>query len=281
MTRAKKTSSWLIFAAAVAAGLGGCDQAEVNALLSSKSAHNEGEYTILLYVLKSADHVERIKDFKTQTEKDTKWKSLFVVHKAGHSELYWGKYATLRQAQKDLKKAKAYRTAVGIPAYAKSMVMPLPGKDIGPPEWNLLNAKGAYTVVVAVFYNVPEANYYGRKQNAVAYCRQLREKGEEAYYHHGISQSTVSIGTFPESAVRMVTRRGVSRPEIQDPRVEAIRRRFKYIAVNGWSQKETVINPKTGRAEWDTAKPRLYRIPRRKEGHQADALDRVGNSQPG
>jgi len=294
----KAACKWLVVLAAVAGTTGGCETAKISPAFSpGRPRASDGGYTILLYVLRSFDHVERIKKFKEQTEKDTGWKGMFIVHKADHSELYWGKYATYEAAAKDLKnKAKKYRTKLGVPAYAQAIVVPLPGKDIGPPEWNLLNAKGAYTVVVAVFYNIDELKYYDpkskkykvetvgyytRKIDAVEYCRQLRNRGEEAYFHHGPSQSTVTIGAFPDSAVVMVQRGAVKRPEIREPRIEAIVRKYKLLAVNGYSEKRSVINPKTGKVELIEVKPYPVHIPGRKREKPSDAVDHIGNSQPG
>jgi len=291
MTKAAR--KWFVLLV-VAAAAGGCDKA---ILSSGEGDASNGGYTILLYVLRSVDHVERIKEFKEQTAKDTGWKGMFIVHKAEDSELYWGKYATYEAAAKDLKnKAKKYRTKLGVPAYAKAIVVPIPGKDVGPPEWNLLNAKGAYTVVVAVFYNIDTLKYYDpksrkyrvekigyrtRKIDAVEYCRELREKGEEAYFHHGPSQSKVTVGAFADSAVVMVERDGVTKPEIREPRIDAIVRKYKFLAVNGYSEKRSVINPKTGKVERVHAKPCLVHIPRRNKETPSNAVDRIGNLQPG
>ena len=241
----------------------GTAESPKDSTLFSKSSGGTA-YTILLYSLSGADHVTRIARYKAQTEIDTNWKGLQIVHKPDHSELRWGRYRSISEAQKDLKKVKTYRTAIGIPLYSKAIIIPLPGRDVGPTEWNLLNSTGAYSVVVAIFYDVPEADYFGRKRNAVAYCKQLREKGEQAYFHHGISQSTVTVGMFGESAVQMVHERDIIRPEIREPRMAEIAARYKYLAVNGLREKQWVINPKTGKPKKVDTKPYPVHVPKRK-----------------
>ncbi len=275
-----RISHCLILAATIAAALGGCDKIKMNSLLSPATKQDEdGEFSILLHVLSGSEHVSQAVRYKDETEKHTGWKGLFVVYKDNHSVLYWGKYTTLEQAAKNLKKAKAYVAPAGIKLYAKAITVRLKGKDIGPPEWNLAKVKGEYSVLVALFYDVPEAKYYGRKANAVAYCRQLREKGEEAYFLHGLSQSKVTVGLFPASAVRMVTRGDVVRQQIIDGRVDVIIRRFGQLAINGYSERRAVINPKTGEVERVFVKPYPVRIPRKKGTAHNDSFDRVGNQQ--
>jgi len=270
-----------ILAVAMAA-MAGCKDGQTNSWFSQDASvqSEEGAYSILLHVLSSPDtHVQDAQRYKALTENDAGWKGLFIVPKVDHTELYWGRYATHKDARKNLEKAKAYVTGAGIKVYARSMIVPLPGKDVGPPEWNLLNAPGAYTVVVAVFYDVPEADYYGRRENAVEYCEQLRGEGEEAYYHHGPAKSTVTVGMFPDSAVQMIGEGDTVRPEVRDPRIDATVRKYRYLAVNGYSEKRPQYNAKTRRVEQVTSSPYPAHVPRRKGDEADDALYRVGDAQ--
>jgi len=69
----------------------------------------------------------------------------------------------------------------------------------GPPEWNLANAKGVYTLQVGVTYNT--AGFNERIEAAVEWVRDLRGRGYEAYYYHDTGRSLVTVGLFDESAV--------------------------------------------------------------------------------
>ncbi len=230
------------------------DQAGKTALLwqpfaSRGDSSENGRFSILLYILSDAtNHAYEAQRYKRNTEKDAGWQGLFVVSKVDHSELYWGQYASPEDAAENLAKAKAYVAPAGIKLYAKALIVPLPESKVGPgpPEWDLNKVQGEYTVVVAVFYNVPEADYHRRKEDAVDYCRELRQRGEEAYYHHGIKQSKVTVGLFDKSV---------------DPRVEEIIQRFQYLAVNGYEERRSVVNPETRNVSKVSTKPFLAHIP--------------------
>jgi len=260
---------------------GGCGDMRTPNIFAkpSQTDQQDAEYTILLYVLRSADHADRIQSFKSQTEQDTGWKGLFVITEAGHSELYRGKYADHKEASKNLAEAKNYRTPLRVTPYAQAIILPLPGSQPGPVEWNLRHAKGAYTVVVATFHDVPEAKYFGRKANAVAYCRQLREKGKEAYFHHGPANSLVTVGTFGEAAVQMVQRDDRRTPQIQDQGIIAVQREFPYLAVNGRQQLSKQVSQATGQIEKVPDKSYPARIPKGKDGQDDDAINSIGNLQ--
>ncbi|MCK4601267.1 MAG: hypothetical protein KAU28_02295, partial [Phycisphaerae bacterium] len=108
--------------AAMVLQLAGCND---RLALESSGQGDEGDHTILLYVLSDpATHIEQAKYYKQATEKDADWKGLFIVHKADYSSLYWGRYKTLQAAQVNLEKAKGYRTPVGVPIFAKAIVVP-------------------------------------------------------------------------------------------------------------------------------------------------------------
>ena len=235
----------------------------------SKTAESEtgarGRYTILLYADGEPGHMARMQHYKQAAQEDTGWGDLRVVHKQAGSELFRGTYPSTEAAQDDLKKAKQYVAPAGVNVFAQAMIVPLPGQHVGPSEWDLTNACGAYSVAIAVFYDVPKADYVGRKQFAVDYCTQLRQEGKEAYYHHGPSQSTVTVMAFPESAIQMVTDGSRVRPKVLDPRVTQVMDEFEFLAVNGRKQKQTVINPRTGKAEWAYARSHPVHIPRKKD----------------
>jgi len=228
----------------------------------------EDHYSILLYVLTDpATHVQAAEAYKKALSEKVGWKGLFVVHKAGRSELYWGRYNSPEQAQKNLRTAKAYRTLNGTPLFAQALVVPLPGKDIGPREWNLRNATGEYTLLVAVFKDVRERNYVGRRRFAVKYCRQLRERNYDAYYWHGPAVSHVTIGSFSANAVRVQDLgRGRRRIDILDPRIKALQKDFPRMAFNGVGVNDIVRSP-DGRRIRIPRKTVLVRIPR---GEPAD-----------
>ena len=210
----------------------------------------EDHYSILLSVHKDpAGHVQNANYYKKVLTEKVRWRGVFVIHKGGHSEVFWGRYRTPKAAEANLKTAKKYRTANGIALFAKAIVVPLPGKDTGPAKWNLNNVgeSAYYSLLVAVFRNDPQRNYVGRRRFAVDYCRQLRKGGYEAYFHHGPAVSHVTIGAFGSKAVTISKGPRGETMKINDPAIKPLQKDFEFLALNGRSVDEVVRDRRTGK----------------------------------
>ncbi|MCD6365887.1 MAG: hypothetical protein J7M14_08430, partial [Planctomycetes bacterium] len=208
------------------------------------------------------------------------WKGLFLVTKSGHSELFWGRYRSIASARKNLIKAKEYRNAMGRRPFLSAITVPLPGKDVGPPEWSLLNAKGTYTLQVATYYDVPKQNYFGRKRSAVEECRKLRELGYEAYYYHGPVRSHVTIGTFGPSAIETIIENNKTKKVYRDPRIAELRNVFPEHVINGNADVIVKLVRRDGTTFADKrkvrVKPFLVAIPRKKGPDATSQNDSAG-----
>ncbi len=255
----------------------GCDLEPGGSADQQPPMDDKNNITILLRMFPGEGNVELAKVYKEHTEKDAHWKNLFVIHNEGYSSLYWGSYLNEQAAKDNLARARAYKTPTGEQVYKNATVVPIPGKDlIGPPEWNLAKAPGEFSILVAVFRNTPRAEYWSMRTDAVEYCKLLHDHGYEAYYYHSADQSEVTVGCFDKSAVQMVSEgeapHNIVRPVIVDERMNNILKdeRFKFLPVNGYQDIQTVINPKTGKAEKKAATPYPIRIP--KSTHSAEAL---------
>jgi hypothetical protein len=264
----------------LATALTGCPDGG-GGLLSGSNAPAEGEggFTILLHTFSGSEHVPTAKYYKEQAGKHTSWRGLYVVHKADHSALYWGKYRTIEGAQRNLKIAKMYKTKVGAQPFVRAIVMPLPGKSPGRPEWDLKTVTGTYTVLVGVFYNVPGGNLHEWKQYAADYCEELRNKGEQAYYKHDPSQSIVTIGVFGPEAIGHEGTGAARKPVIRNPRMAEIRKRYPHAAVNGYKEIVQGVNPTTGEPEKRARESYVIRIPKEGETVGTDRLNRTGQWQ--
>jgi len=209
---------------------------------------DDAAVTIVLYRAFGPNHVETINYVESETLRRTGWKGLQVVHEENSSVLYWGRYRSVEDAQKDLRRAKEFVSEENRKPFGQAMIVVVPGEDVGKPEWDLHRAKGHYSVLVAIFYDVftSDPPYVGRKRFAAEYCRQLRSEGLEAYYFHDATRSAVTIGAFPESAVA-ISPDDSKLPVYRDPRIKRILQddRFRRLAVNGRSRPRKVINPKT------------------------------------
>jgi hypothetical protein len=135
-------------------------------------------------------------------------KDWYVIHGDNQSLLYYGYYRSVvdtndpketERAQNDRKKIDVMADKMGNRPFSGALFVELDAPDpTAPPEWNLTNALGAYSLQIAVFKDSPQ-----RKEAAVETVRQARAQGIEAYYYHGDSASLVCIGAWPESAVRI------------------------------------------------------------------------------
>ena len=170
----------------------------------------EKQYTILLHTFSGPNHVRHSKLYRDQTKEMAGWSGLEVVHKESNSELYWGEYRSLAEAEDDLKTARTWRAPnVNRSAFPFPRVVLLPGHEVEIPEYNLLNvSEGHWTVLVAIYVDDPKQGFVGRERqrHALEYCSFLRKKGFKGYYHHVTGRSQVTVGVFPERAVVMETR---------------------------------------------------------------------------
>jgi hypothetical protein len=232
----------------------------------------KGDYSILLAHFMGPDHVAQAEENRKKAAHYTGWDNLFVINQDNFSGLYWDRYETRQQAVSNLATAKSYRTPAGYAIFQKAIIVPLgDGQDVGPAEWNLKNAPGEYSVLVAVFADLPEQNYMGRKKRAVQLAEKLRQQGKEAWYFHGPQRSGVTLGTFPAGAVRTVQARKqhpqtgdvffVEQKVVTDPRMKALLAEYPELLYCGNTVIRTVIDPATGRPKKYTQETYAVSIP--------------------
>ncbi len=134
---------------------------------------------------------------------------VYIVEKDDFSSVYYGHYYRKIDRttgdrhipdalRNDLKLIKDLGIAGSSPLFLHARMTPEVQPDVGRPEWNLRNANGVYTLQVAVFFPTEDVTQY--KELAVAYVKQLREKGYDAYYYHADAKSIVTVGIFGQEA---------------------------------------------------------------------------------
>ncbi|MFH1418133.1 MAG: hypothetical protein ABII12_07620 [Planctomycetota bacterium] len=168
--------------------------------------------------------------------------------------------------KRDLKFIRSLAIGDQYPFFS-ARAIPEPLKDIGPAEWNLLDAKGFYTLNVGVTYNTP--TLHNHKQAAVEWVKALRDDGYEAYYYYSPDgvRTSICVGTFGEDALiewhETVDGVSVRRTKYSDA-VEALRRQgeFMYNLENGHRTYRTAVNEETGKAARMPNKSFLVKIPR-------------------
>jgi hypothetical protein len=259
-----------------------------NALRSS-----DATYTVMMRVFTEPNHSAEAARWRDRLSEALGWKGLTVVSQTDYSVLYWGQFSSPAAAQDTLDQAKAYRTHRGDALFTTAMITVLPGSDPGQAAWDLASSTGAYSLLVADFENVPDQGYVGRIEDAVAYCRELRSKGLEAYYYHGPSTSSVTIGSFGPEAIRWeqhtvnspldakpVT---VSRRVIVDPQLQALQQQFPHRLWNLREVQDVVRDSAGGEVRRSVPASIPIRVPGKGSADADDAFNRnprAGHGQP-
>jgi hypothetical protein len=163
-----------------------------------------------------------------------------------------GKRSIPRKLRKDLKLIKQLGTPSGKYFFLMARTVRLPMPDAGNPAWALEKVNAAYSLQVAVFE--PTEDFWNVKEAAAEYCKLLREKGYEAYYHHGSGGSVVTVGAFGEGAVRRDARGFTSySPEVLALQQEEL---LRYNLLNG-----SIYRVTTDKGKKVRVKSRLVGIP--------------------
>jgi len=257
----------ILMAMLIAAAGGGCNGSGTNLADGGRAPDDPtARHTILLRIFREpTTHVQDAERFRRVLTERVGWRGLFTVNKAGHSLLFRGRYRTVEEAQGDLRAAKDYRTQNGLAIFTP-MVVPLPGEDIGPPKWNLKGAGGTYTLLLAIFQDDPDHDYFRRRADAVDHCTRLRKAGYEAYYRHDPGASIVTIGAFGLKVYRIEPgppRRAV----VTDPKVKALQRDFPDLALNGQAVIDVIYDTKTKKKVRVKKRTYLIRIHSTKSSH--------------
>lgn len=164
------------------------------------------QWTIYCQTIAGPDHVGRANRYKEQLIQATGLNEWYVIHQDGQSTLYFGFYKSFDdpkdseslRAQRDRKSVDGLTDRLGNRPFKFAFFVALDSPDpVAPPEWNLTNAVGAYSLQIAAYTGHPM-----RKQAAVDAVRAARTQGLEAFYFHGETTSSVCIGAWPEGAVK-------------------------------------------------------------------------------
>jgi len=165
-----------------------------------------------------------------------------VVADAESSTLYYGEYykvaspttgllAFPEEYQRDIELIRSLSyDQTSTPFFTAQPELMDSGPVLGHSEWDIANARGTHTLMVAVFYNTP--TFAQRREAAEEYVKLLREEGFTAYYCHEPVKSFVFVGDFTaEDIIR--TPEG---PRL-GPRVEQLIARreeeFRWFTENG------------------------------------------------
>ncbi|MEZ6242582.1 MAG: hypothetical protein R3B57_06010 [Phycisphaerales bacterium] len=188
----------------------------------------------------------------------------------GKALVVYGRYASPDDpsATRDLERFRE-RQVEGKQIFAGAFLAPPPDESLhgSNPEWDLRNVKqrfgddALYTLQVGVYARLDGraptsedlSQFRAAAERAVA---QLRADGEQAFYHHGPSASTVTVGVFGESDFDP-DGGGFESPQLADAR-----KRHPNNLVNGQGFYET-LRTDTGQAVRRLQRSQLVSIPDR------------------
>jgi hypothetical protein len=259
----------------------------------------DARFTVFCGTFGGPGHIQQAKGMKERLAAQTGMRDWYTVQGEGQTTLYYGFYRAVNEqvdakegtrAQNDRKRIASMTGANGGRLFNSVLLVALDEADpSSPAEWNLENAKGHWTIQIAVYKDHPQ-----RKQYAVDAVRTARGQGYEAYYYHGPTASSVCIGVWPATAaktdeeIRMTdpntvpliapgsvpVREGIMTPdgrpihvvrpktEVLDESLAATLRAFPNHYVNGATQQ--VRDPQTGQVRTVVEPSLLVRVPQKR-----------------
>ncbi len=227
-------------------------------------------WTICCLRLNILDHktiCNRYADLLRQV-KELDARKVRVVTDESSSAVYYGEYTKISdpqsdrlifptQYQRDIELIRRLSDGNSTPFFGAQPELLEKGDSSQHPEWSVFNAKGEYTLHIAVFYNTGSFNQ--RKEAAEQYVAALRDAGFSAYFYHGIVKSHVFVGDFLESDI-------IRTPEGSHwgPRVEEFvsknEAEFRHTTENGMIRKRLV-----GEGQYAAPLSVLRKVPRTNE----------------
>jgi hypothetical protein len=172
------------------------------------SAPRDAAFTIYCRDFTGMNHAAVAERVKQQVEQVSGLDDFYLVRGESRTVLYHGFYTTFdpavdrREAERARKDRQRLESLVdqarNLKIFPRTVFEPLDRPDPpAPPEWDLHNATGYWTLLVATYAGHPSS-----KQAAIDSVREARQQGYEAYFLHKDGQSHVCIGTWPMEAVK-------------------------------------------------------------------------------
>ena len=244
-------------------------------------APRDAQWTIHCMSIVNPDHVNLARRMRANLASSTNLKDWYVVHGQDKSDLFYGYYRSINdasdraeseRAQKDRAMLDGLRDSQSNRPFSRAIFVNIDvGDPTAPPEWDLTNAPGYYTLVVQQFKDHPK-----RKEAAVQAVRDFRVRNIQAYYFHSAAASAVCIGTWPKEAVRgdiseiraenpgqtVDSVRG-PKPEVVDPTLLETMRKYPELAINYELIYKNVPDPKTGKTHKKYKETYVAAIPRK------------------
>ncbi len=178
--------------------------------------------------------------------------SFYIVHGENRSVLYHGFYETIdvRDDKREGERAQRAKAVIesmetaglnGVPikAFGRAIFVPLEQPDpVAPTVYDLRNSDAFWTVAIAVYTDPAQ-----RKQAAVESVAAARKQGIDAYFLHKGNFSYVTIGAWPESAIK----RGVNSRDALESSVDPVNPRPIVVSSGKLPDRLRNLTDKAGR----------------------------------
>lgn len=176
----------------------------------------DAEWTLYCASFNGPSHIQKAKAAKERLLAATPMKEWYLVHGDEETSLYYGYYRSISnksdpaesaRAQKDKRAVEMMKDANGQRLFPTSLFIELASPEpVAPPEWDLANVskRFAFDDPNRPFWSLQVGAYKDhpdRKRYAVEAVKAARAAGEEAYFYHGDTVSSVCIGAWPNSVV--------------------------------------------------------------------------------
>jgi hypothetical protein len=205
-------------------GLGGGSYATIYTIQCMESLGPDGARMVEL-MAKGLRNVQGLDARLVQTETAGAISRLYYGAYKGEARKEADQFVPPQAARDDLAMIRSMVSGQMQP-FQLATIVEMPTPDPGPPEWNLKNAPGVYSLQITYCFDKP--GLPNHKEVAVEICKALRQQGEEAWYLHNERVSVVTVGHFDESAIETNAQ---GQPVRYSPAVAALqnkREEFKY-----------------------------------------------------
>jgi hypothetical protein len=197
---------------------------------SPSAAAKKGRFTIVLAQFVEYDREQKAQRLQGRAKQLLNSDDVWFEFDQLRLSVNYGHFQKHKDAQKELQRTRKLYPQLGLGpknlqfCYLKEIPQPDPP---APKDWHIFDSGCAYTLEMAVFFNIPDKNYFNRKTDAVEAVKNLRAEGKQAYYLHGPQASWVYVECLAPTIFRRTEINGKIVSSL-DPLVNALFKKYQY-----------------------------------------------------
>ncbi len=190
--------------AGLGCGGGGYSGSSDNATESAGGGGSGAAYTIVLAQYTQIGSDYQAQELMLHAKKVLKTEDIWLLNEKNGLYVNYGHFSSQTgKIEREFERVKKiYYDQIQAGPYQFCFIREIPRSSTppAPPEWNLLQNRCAATLEIGCYYNVPEKDYFSRKEDAIQAVKSLRAAGEQAFYVHGQYESRIYIGCVGKAA---------------------------------------------------------------------------------